>query len=140
MTRTIAHLLRGVAVLFAVAVTSAGADVVPATDIVTLAPSTVNGPFPCNTQGETTLDQIITAGASRIPYFIPDGQVFVITGLSWFRTGLAAATTHPGILAGPGVAICAMERTAAGNSEAGLQVRVYGYFTKAKLPASAPRR
>lgn len=172
MRRIIRHSLRVVALLLALGATTAGADVVPAKDIVTLAPSTVNGPAPCNIQGETTLDQIITAGASRIPFFIPDGQAFVITGLSWFRTaalgspaavqirpvntgvdqdvvltvptsasGLAAAaTTHPGILVGPGVAICAMERTAQGNSEAGLHVRVYGYFAKAKLPSVVPGR
>ena len=171
MRRIIAHLLRGVALLLAVAVTIAGADVVPAADIVTLAPSMVNGPSPCNIQGETTLDQVITAGAQRIPFVIPLGRVFVITGLSWFNTGVAlgspaavqirlvnpgvdqdvvltvptsstgmaaAATTHPGILVGSGVAICAMERTAQGSSEAGLQVRVYGYVSKLRVLSSPP--
>jgi hypothetical protein len=174
MTRIIAHLLRGVALLLAVVVTTAGADVVPAADIVTLAPSVLEGPEPCNIQAETGLTHVITAYATRIPFVIPDGEVFVLTGVSWFDSSgpltagadaiqmrlvnsgvssemvltvptsvaavAAAVTTHPGILVAPGVAVCARTRTPSTVGAARLEVRVYGYFTKAKLPTSAPRR
>ena len=82
-----------------------------------------------------------TPDAVQIRLVNPGIDADIVLTVPTSASGLAAAaTTHPGILVGPGVAICAMERTAGGNSEARLDVRVYGYFTKAKLPASAPRR
>ena len=62
MRRTIMHSLRVVALMLATVTIAAAADPVAPADIATLAPSSVNGPLPCNIQGETTLDQIITAG------------------------------------------------------------------------------
>jgi hypothetical protein len=63
---------------------SVGADPIPAKDIITLAPSAVLGEV-CDLQVQTHLDQRINPDASRSPFVIPDGSVFVITGASVAR-------------------------------------------------------
>src|SRR5687768_8444195 len=94
MTRIIAHLLAGVAFLLGVGITPAVADVVPPGDIVTLAPSIFEGGPPCTGQAETNLDQIITPAVGRIPFVIPDGHVFVLTGVSWFDVTANGSGAH----------------------------------------------
>jgi hypothetical protein len=75
MTRLFACLV----LALTVSTVSVGAQI-PVEDIVTLAPSATTSDAGCDIQVQTHLDQVINANASRSPFVIPVGSVFVLTG------------------------------------------------------------
>ena len=73
------RLLVCIGIGLAVSSVSVGAQA-PIEDIVTLAPSANLSDGGCDIQVQTHLDQVINPDASRSPFVIPVGSVFVLTG------------------------------------------------------------